>query len=169
MPVISIDETTLAALKKGDDSSPSKVVNLGRSLLQATRTTGDEQPYLIPIGERAEAVLEAYDDRQLTTQAALRQLEELLEEFVEARQEHERTGFDVDTFTVYWVLRQAGAPGADHLAPRLGAAFRRFPNHAHNSDELRRLKAELYKILLPAVGKDRMVELVDRLLRLERR
>ena len=51
----------------------------------------------------------------------------------------------------------------------MSAAFERFPNHYYNAAELRQLKAQLYKVLLPAVGKDRMVELADRLLRLHRR
>jgi len=88
---------------------------------------------------------------------------------VEARKERERAGFDLNTFTVYWVLKQGSAPDPDKLAPLLDAAFGRFPNHAHNAAELRQLKAEVYKLLLPAVGKDRMVELADRLLRLQRR
>jgi type I restriction enzyme R subunit len=168
MPLIRIDETALAALKK-DGPSGSKVFNLGKSLIQAVAGEGERQPYLVPIGERAEAILEAYDDRQIGTQEALRHLEALLAEFVQARREQERTGFDLDTFTIYWVVKQAGALAPERLAPSLGAAFARYPNHAHQADERRQLKAELYKVLLPAVGKDRMVELADRLLRLQRR
>jgi hypothetical protein len=51
----------------------------------------------------------------------------------------------------------------------LNATFGRFPNHAHNATELRQLKAEIYKVLLPAVGTERMVELAERIFRLERK
>ncbi|OGK78062.1 MAG: deoxyribonuclease HsdR [Candidatus Rokubacteria bacterium GWC2_70_16] len=169
MPLVTIDEKTLEALKKTDASPSAKVLNLGKALAQAAAAQAGQQPYLVPIGERAEAVLEAYDDRQVGTQEALRELERLLAEFVQAGKERDKTGFDLNTFTLYWVLKQGGAPGPDRLAPLLDAAFARFPNHAHNAAELRQLKAELYKVLLPAVGKDRMVELADRLLRLERK
>jgi len=169
MPLVEIDEKALAALKKGDSPSNARVLNLGKSLVQTATDEGERQPYLLSIGERAEAILEAYDDRQIATQEALRALERLLAEFVEARKERERAGFDLNTFTVYWVLKQGSVPDPDKLAPLLDAAFGRFPNHAHNAAELRQLKAELYKLLLPAVGKDRMVELADRLLRLQRR
>ena len=169
IPLVTIDEKTLEALKKTDASPSAKVLNLGKALAQAATAQAGQQPYLVPIGERAEAVLEAYDDRQLGTQEALREMEKLLSEFVQAGKERDKTGFDLNTFTLYWVLKQAGAPGPDRLAPLLDAAFGRFPNHAHNAAELRQLKAELYKVLLPAVGKDRMVELADRLLRLERK
>ena len=161
MPLVRIDEKALDALKKGEPPSTSKVLNLGKSLLHAVEEEGGQQPYLLPIGDRAEAILEAYDDRQLNTQAALAELEKLLREFVEARRAREVSGFDVNTFTIFWILKQAGSSEADAIAPRLEEAFRRFPNQVHNPEERRRLKAELYKVLLPAVGKDRMVGIAD--------
>jgi type I restriction enzyme R subunit len=169
MPLVRIDEAALAALRKGGAPSSARVFNLGKSLIQAAADEGDRQPFLVPIGERAEAVLEAYDDRQVGTQEALRQLERLLAEFVQARRERDETGFDLNTFTIYWVVKQAGVSGPERFAPLLNAVFERFPNHAHHAGELRQLKAELYKVLLPAVGTERMVELADRLLRLQRK
>ena len=169
LPLVTIDEKALDALKKGEPPSSTKVLNLGKSLIQAVGDDADRQPYLVPIGERAEAILESYDDRQITTLVALRQLEKLLAEFVQSRKEQEQTGFDINTFTIYWVLKQADSPEADAIAPRLDEVFRRFPNYAHNVAERRQLKAELYKILLPAVGKDRMVGVADWLLGLQRK
>ena len=168
MPLVRIDEKALDALRKGEPPSTSRVLNLGKSLIEAVTDEGGQQPYLLPIGDRAEKILDSYDDRQIGTQDALKQLERLLAEFVEAKKAREVTGFDVNTFTIYWVLKQAGSPEADTIAPRLDEAFRRFPNHAHNPEERRRLKAELYKVLLPAVGKERMVGVADWLLGLQR-
>jgi type I restriction enzyme R subunit len=168
MPLVRIDEKALDALRKGEPPSTSRVLNLGKSLIEAVTDEGGQQPYLLPIGDRAEKILDSYDDRQIGTQEALKQLERLLAEFVEAKKAREVTGFDVNTFTIYWVLKQAGSPEADTIAPRLDEAFRRFPNHAHNPEERRRLKAELYKVLLPAVGKERMVGVADWLLGLQR-
>lgn len=169
LPLVKIDERALAALKDDEPPSTAKVLNLGKSLLGAVTEEGEGQPYLLPIGERAEDILEAYDDRQVTTEAALRELQKLLAEFVEARREREISGFDINTFTIYWVLRQAGSPEAKSIAPKLDEAFRRFPNHVHNAEDRRRLKAELYKVLLPAVGKERMVGVADWLLGLPRK
>jgi type I restriction enzyme R subunit len=169
MKVVKIDKQTLDALKKSDSPGPVKVINLGKGLTQTIHEKGKQQPYLVPIGERAEAVLEAYDDRQVNTQEALAQLEKLLAEYVQAQREHERSGFDLNTFTIYWVLKQAGVPQPDKVAPPLNDAFQRFPNYAHNIGELRQLKAELYKTLIPTAGKERMVELVERILKLQRK
>lgn len=169
MPLVALDERALEALKRDTSADPAKVINLGKSLIQTAIEDGEREPYLVPIGERAEAIIGLYDDRQLNTQSALRQLEQVLAEFIEARKERERTGFDINTFTIYWVLKQVGIGAPEQTAPAVDGVFRRYPNYVYNAAEMRKLKAELYKVLLPVVGKDRMVEVVDRLLRLSRR
>jgi type I restriction enzyme R subunit len=169
MPLVTIDEKTLEALRKADGSGPARVINLGKSLIQGVTEVGDQQPYLLPIGERAEAILELYDDRQTSTQEALKQLERLVTEYVQATREREQMGFDLNTFTIYWVLKQTGASEPEKVAPLIDAAVGRFPNYRYNTAHLRHLKAELYKVLLPVVGRDRMVELAEQILRLQRR
>ncbi len=156
-------------LRKPDGSESAKVINLGKSIIQAVTEEEDQQPYLVPIGERAAAILESYDDRQISTQEALKQLEKSLTEYVQATREREQTGLDLNTFTIYWVLKRAGASEPETAAPLINAAFGRFPNHLYNAAHRRHLKAELYKVLLPAVGKGRMVELAEQILRLQRR
>jgi len=167
LPVVRIDEKALEALKKSGTSSHVKVINLGRSLIAAVEKEG--QPYLFSIAERAEVILDAYDDRQTDTQEALRELERLLAEYLQAQKAREKSGFDLDTFALFWTLKRAEAPNPEELAPLLDKSFRTFPDYAHNAAEMRGLKAELYKVLLPAVGKDKMVGLADRILRLERK
>jgi type I restriction enzyme R subunit len=169
LPLVKIDQEALEALKKSDASPEVKVLNLGKSLVQGANDEGDRQPYLLAMGDRAEAILEAYDDRQVGTQEALRQLEKLLVEFVKARDERDQLGFDSNTYTIFLILRQAEVTSPEALAPLIDAAFGRSPNYGQNAAERRRLKAELYKVLLPAVGKDRMVDLADQLLRLRRK
>jgi type I restriction enzyme R subunit len=168
MKPVRIDENTLKALKSSDGGEPPKVINLGKSLLATIREEGEQQPFLIPISERTEAILEAYDDRQLSTQSALEQLARLMEEYLQAKREREKTGFDINTFTLFWLLKQAGAPDPGELAPKLEAAFRKYPNYRDNVAEERQLKAELYKLVLPAVGRESMVTVVKRMLELPR-
>ena len=58
MKVVRIDENTVEALKTEKGGEPPKVINLGKSLLTAISEEANNQPYLIPIGERTEAILE---------------------------------------------------------------------------------------------------------------
>ncbi len=168
MKPVRIDENTLKALKSSDGGEPPKVINLGKSLLATIKEEGEQQPFLIPISERTEAILEAYDDRQLSTQSALEQLARLMEEYLQAKREREKTGFDINTFTLFWLLKQAGAADPGDLAPKVEAAFRKYPNYRDNVAEERPLKAELYKLVLPAVGRESMVTVVKRMLELPR-
>ncbi|GIU75772.1 MAG: type I deoxyribonuclease HsdR [Bryobacteraceae bacterium] len=168
MKPVRIDENTLKALKSSDGGEPPKVINLGKSLLATIQEEGEQQPFLIPISERTEAILEAYDDRQLSTQSALEQLARLMQEYLLAKREREKTGFDINTFTLFWLLKQAGAPDPGELAPKVEDAFRKYPNYRDNVVEERQLKAELYKLVLPAVGRDAMVTVVKRMLELPR-
>ncbi|MBI3015048.1 MAG: HsdR family type I site-specific deoxyribonuclease [Candidatus Tectomicrobia bacterium] len=169
MPIVEIDEKTIDALRKSGPSDPAKVINLGKSLAKKVFEEAERAPYLIPIGERAEAILDSYDDRQMTTQEAFERIRALMEQYLQAHKEREKSGFDDNTFAVYLVLRQFGASQPEKVAPLVNSAFQRFPNYGYNTSEQRHLKAELYKVLLRAVGKERMVDLAENLLRLPRK
>ena len=158
----------LEAIKDNKSSKTSKIINLFKSIEKTVSDDGDNHPYLKPIGDRAEAIQDAFDNRQITTQGALKKIEKLIHEMVKARKEQGKTGFDKNTFAVYWTLKQEGIKNAKKHAPLINSVFMRFPNYKHNPDELRQLKAELYKLVLPFLGKDKMVSIVDELLKLKR-
>lgn len=190
LPVVPITHDTIQALKdaRGDDAG--KVINLGRNLVQQVVDEGANAAHLIPIGERAEAVLDRFEDRQESTESALKELLALHEEYLEAKREATQAGFNDTTFAIFRVLRLAKNDPADAGGKRLGeseaaydpaapspekelanaiaAILARFPNHRDNPVELRQAKAELYKLLLPAVGKAKMVKVTEEILRVAR-
>jgi type I restriction enzyme R subunit len=143
-------------------------VNLVKSLVHAAEEKGNREPYLIPIGERAEAIMEAFEDSQESSVEALGQLEKLAKERIDAEKERRSTGLDADTFTIYWELKREGIEGAKILAKNLKALFGRFPNYHYNAEEMRQLKAEIYKLLLTSVEGKQMVALTEKLLGLVR-
>lgn len=169
LPVYEINADTLEAVRKDDGSGSAKVVNLSRSLAAAVKEGENEQPHLIPIGERAARVLELFEDRQLTTQDALKELERAIEEYTAAQQERQERGFDTNTFSLYWVLRRAGVADPDTLALELDKAFRRYPDFRQNAEERRDLKADIYQLLFPHTKKAMRAPLADDLLRVRRR
>lgn len=168
LPLYKIDENTLEALKKDGGSDAAKIVNLARSLATAVKRGEDEQPHLIPIGDRAEEILHLFEDRQLSTTDALRELEKALGEYNAAQREVKERGFDMQTFSVYWVLNRGGVAGSAELAPGITQLFERYPNFRDNPDERRELKAELYKLLLPHIPKSRRPELAEAILKVRR-
>ena len=168
MPIVKIDEHTLRALKNNDSSDNTKVINLINSINKTVIDEGKKNPYLKTIGERAEAIRDMFDEQQISSREALRKTEELTNEILEARRQRKKTGFDIHTFSIYWSLKQEEVEDTEKLAPMINNIFLRFPNYKDNVEELRQLKAELYKILLPAAGKEAMLLIVEKLLKLNR-
>jgi len=167
LPEVQIDENTLQVLKKRASSDTGKVINLVTGIRKKVAEDGRNNPYLKSIGERAEAIQDNLEERRISSQNALQKMEEIVGEILEAEKEKEQSGFDGDTFAVYWLLKQEEVKEARILAPVVNEVFMRFPNYDHNIAELRQLKAELYKIVLPITGKTGMLSLAGKLLRLK--
>ncbi|MCM8812211.1 MAG: HsdR family type I site-specific deoxyribonuclease [Candidatus Omnitrophica bacterium] len=169
LPIYEINEQTLESLKKGKQSDNVKVINLSKSIAKVVLDNEDDEPFLIPIGEKAQQVIESYDERRITTLDALRRLEGIIKEINEARKEQAEKNFDVETFTVYWILKKSDIQRPEEVAVKISEVFKAFPNWRVNGEESRQLTTQLYKILLKAAEKDKAVELVDGLLGLKRK
>lgn len=166
LPAVSIDEAALEALKKKRAPAAVKIINLVKTLVDLAQARGEKQPFLIPIGERAEAILKNYEERILATEEALKELEALLKEYEDGSRQAEKTGLSAEAFAVFCVLKRIEASQADVLAQKTEAVFKRLPHFADNAEEMRRLKAELYNILRPAVGIERMKETAEQIIKL---
>ena len=166
---VDFDEEVLEALKDGRPLKNAKVINLARVLAQAASEQAKQDPVFFGIGERAEAILDAMTERQVSTFDALDRLKQLMEEKRALDEERKRTGFDVHTFAIYWTLRREQLPAPEKTALDIAGAFSRFPNYESNADEKRQLKAEIYKILLPLVGGKGMVGLAEQILIIRRK
>ncbi len=164
--VVDFDDAALKAIQSKPGPDGAKVLNLAKALQGAAEQHGAEQPYLVGIAERADAVLEAMDERRLSTEKALAELEVLMRERLESDAERAKLGFDVAEYTVFRALRDHGLQNAAALARTIAGAFRRFPNHRDHEDERRQLKAELYKLLIPTIAGKKMIEVAETLLRL---
>jgi type I restriction enzyme R subunit len=157
LPLYRIDERTLEALKKDGGSDSAKIVNLARSLATAVKNAEDEE------------ILHLFEDRQISTVDALKELERAVGEYNAAQREMRERGFDMRTFSTYWILRRSSFPEPEIAASAIEEVFGRYPNFRENPEERRGLKADILKILLPNVPRARRAELVDEVLRARRR
>jgi len=167
--VYEINAQTLNALKEGAEPEPVKVFNLIKSLTATVDKQVEQQPYLVSIGERAEAIHAAYDDRQMTTQDALEQAAQLVEEYNRIQKERAEKNFDTDTFSIFVTLRQYGLADPHGPAVEINALFEAHPHWRTHANARRALKAKLYKALLPLFGADQSPEVADALMKLERK
>ncbi|MFA5061683.1 MAG: HsdR family type I site-specific deoxyribonuclease [Patescibacteria group bacterium] len=163
---VEYDEKTLEALRANPKSDTGRVLNLLRDVRTKAEIDVVTQPALRTIIERVDAIRTAFEDRQIATQNALDEIQKLVAEQDKAKAERERLGMDDATFGIYWVLEKEKLEQAEQLAREIAVVLARFPNFRQSADELRQLKAELYKSLLKVVSGRQMVDIGDRILAL---
>jgi len=97
---LKINEQTLKAIQEGASSDSNKVINLIKGLQTTVAEKGSAEPYLIPIGERVDAIREALEVRHIETSEALGQLEALAQERVAAQKAKRESGLEDETFAI---------------------------------------------------------------------
>jgi type I restriction enzyme R subunit len=147
--VYQITSQTLQEISQSNPSDTVKVFNLLKSISQKVQKEAAGTPYLFTIGERAEAIIEAFKQRQFSTQQALKQLEELIKEINEAEREQAERGISGEAFATLWILKQGGISiaEAEEVARQMVGVLKEFP-HWHTSDEqARQVRRRLYTLL----------------------
>ncbi|MCZ7568858.1 MAG: HsdR family type I site-specific deoxyribonuclease [Ardenticatenaceae bacterium] len=172
----------LALLKKGDASATTKILNLRQILGRLVADESATKPFLLSIGERAEALAQAYEDRVRATKGALDEFEQqqkvaqefqarferLAEEYVGADAERRQMGVDENTFAIYTTLKATGNEPTVAQAQEVNALFERHPDYTWNERERSRLRTALYQVLRPVMEVQKMIEVTNVLLRLQR-
>lgn len=166
--VYELGADTLEKIDQSDASDTVKVLNLQKALYQTVTTEGKSKPFLISIGDRAEAITETYGNRQMATQDVLAEFRRLAEECALAARESERLSMDENTFAVYTVLRNVIEDVNPEQARAVDQVFAKFSDYRWNEQEEKELRAMLYKTLRPTVGTKELIETTNKLLRLER-
>ncbi len=158
----------LALLKQSDTDETTKILNLRKILIATVDEKAHSQPFLLSIGERAEALALAYEDRHLATQEVLAEFERLAQEYVESDKERQQLGLDANEYAIFATLKPTVSGVTAQQAKAFNALFTRYPDYRWNEQQQKKLRAELYKVLLPLVGSKKMVDTANGLLRLQR-
>ena len=163
--IVPITPAMLRKLAEGKQSDIEKVINLANHITRMAEADGARAPYLFSIAERVQAVIDAFKARQVTTQEALKQIEQLIEEIRKAEEEQQGTGLGSEAFAVLWLVEKEGVERvkSETAARQMTAAFQKYP-HWHKSDEqYRRVRASLYEALTPT-GIEEIPVLVDKIM-----
>ena len=162
-----LDEATLSKLVAEETPDTVKVFNLVKALYDLVEQQGSQAPYLISIGERAEQIAEAFKERQVTTQEALRQLEALVQEYREAERSRQEQELSPEAFAVFWLLRREGARGAAEAAREVGVTFEEHPHWQRSGEQERQVRIVLLREVRKALGTakvEQVVAVADRIL-----
>lgn len=139
---IEINAETIDLIKKKKGGDNTKIINLIKSI-QKTAEDESDDPFLIAMAERAKAVQEFYEDRQVSTAEALDKLFSEIDKNETRKKEQAEKGFDGLRFFVYRTLLDAGIEDADHVSGQIRHAFVAHPNWQVSDAELRELRKEV--------------------------
>lgn len=155
---------SLEALTDAEQPEIVRVFNLIKTLHDLVEEKALEQPFLIPIGERAAKIAEAFSDRQIHTQSALHEFTALMKEAQGAIERYQESGLWMESFAAYWFLRGRGLDRAEEIGRRMGEEFVRFPHRRTNPKQEQSVRVELYKALIGGSVKSSTKDVVEEIL-----
>jgi type I restriction enzyme R subunit len=168
--VYVLDQGVIDVLADPNKPSTVKVFNLVKVLEQEIEQKRERQPYLIPIGERAEAVAREFQERQLSTEDALAELTKLLSETQDAERLRAESNLNLEAFAIFWMLNRMTLPHADVVANAMDMEFRENPYWRQSPQQERQIRLRFYSSLIAAgVDQAKLTEVVDSVLNVLRR
>jgi type I restriction enzyme R subunit len=169
--IYEINVETLDKIARSGKPDTVKVFNLLKSIENKIDRDLARAPYLLSIGERAALIAEAFKQRQISTQEALKRLEELIHEINEAEQEQAERNISAESFAVFWLLKREGVARAEAVALEMATVFNKFPHWRTSEQQAREVRRALYGLLGTEKIKDvpGLAERIMTVLRRERR
>ena len=164
-------ELTPEALKnlaEKDQPDTVKVFNMLIAIRKLVEDKLNEMPYLISIGERAEAIAEAYEQHLTEAQKALLELTGVVGEIGRAEELRRKSDLTDEAFAARFFLEGRGIDGAERIAREGSQAFEDNPHWKESAEQERRMRIALYRAFKGS-GVKNVVEVVDGLLDLLRR
>ena len=165
-----LNADTLREVADSELSDEVKVLNLRKILQKTVTEESGSNPFLISIGERADAVAEAYENRQMSTQEALAEFQRIAEDRNNETIERERLDLDHNAYAVYKVLQEVTEEVTPEQARSVNEVFDQFPDYEWDYHQTLRLRTQLYKRLRPivTVEKEKLIKIASRLIARER-
>lgn len=166
--VHKLDARTLETIGEAGTPDTVKVFNLLKAIHVLVEEDGQQQPYLISIGDRAEEIARDFEDRQKTTQDTLEGLERLVRELKEAESQRDETELPPEAFAVFWMLKTSEVNGALDIARLAARAFEEHPHWQTSGHEEQAVRRALYRALIDA-GVDGVVDVAQAIMKMLRR
>jgi type I restriction enzyme R subunit len=144
-----INPQTLDRIAQSNQPATVKVFNLLKSIAQKVNDESARAPYLLSIGERAQAIAEAFKQRQIDTQDALQRLEALVRAINDAEREQAERQISGEPFAIFWLLKQEQVPvaEAEQIAKKMIAVLQEQPHWRTSEHQARQVRRALYQYL----------------------
>ena len=167
---VTIDAKTMEQIAEKSGGEGTKIINLVKSMEQEAEDSSDDL-LLLDLAERARAIQERYEDRQISTQETLKALVVEQQRTEQQKSEQAALGFDDRTYFVYASLRDARVGNVEAVSTEIAAAFVAHPNWPTSQAERRDLRQEItFAVFAEIEDFDRVTPIVDALFsRLDKR
>lgn len=140
--LLEINANTIQLIKEKSGGDTTKVINLIKSI-EKNAQNNPEDPFLIAMAQRANAIGENFEQRQNNTQETLDLLLNQIEQNEKRKREQAERGFDSLTFFVYQTLEEAGISNPTVVSQNIKNSFISYPNWQTSESELRELRNEV--------------------------
>lgn len=148
LPLYPINENIAEAIRADNNSDRVKVLNLYRSLITHIENNQQENPYLLSISDEVERIIEGLQDRQISTETALEQLELRANRVDTLDKERKASSLDNLSFSLRMVVRAHDlSDDADGLATRLAGYLQDKGGWRLNKNLKRSVRIHLYKMV----------------------
>ncbi len=168
LPIYEITRDIANQIRVKKTSKKVKVINLHRSLTDHIQRSIRRQPYLLSISEEVEKTISQLRERQKEVEDALNDLTELAEHVAASEEEQATSGLTKEEFSTFWILRSFNIKKPETRAGKIYKEIDRHREWLYNIKIERKLRKELYKLLLDSMPEDQLVDLVNNLLKMHR-
>lgn len=159
---VKIDEKTIETIKANHSGEATKVINLIKSIEKIADENSDD-PFLVALSDRAKAVQESFEERQVTTAEALAELLSEIDKNETRKREQAEKGLDGLSYFVLCKLTDDEIPNPDVASGKIREAFARYPNWQRSETEMRELRTEVWFAILSEEDDSDKVATVDAL------
>jgi type I restriction enzyme R subunit len=121
-PYLVIDKSTIETIAAKEGGKATKVINLVKAIEKSAADQSDD-PFLVAMAARAQAVQLAFEDRQSTTEKALEELLAEIEKDNQRKREQAEKGLDNLSYFVYCKLIEDQIANAHGVSEKIRMAF----------------------------------------------
>ncbi|MGI8468835.1 MAG: type I restriction endonuclease subunit R [Pyrinomonadaceae bacterium] len=157
----------LLALKQSDAGDTTKILNLRKILAVKVAEESGSKPFLLSIGERAEKLAEAFEQKLEDTKHFLAEFEKLAQEYVDGESERKKLDIDENSFAIYLQAKDVKNDFTPRQAIEINDIISQFPYFKWSSEQERNLRTKLLAKLVPIAG-GKHSEIIDKILKLKR-
>ena len=143
--IIELNQNTVKEIIDKNKPKEVKIVNLIKSIRNKVKKIKDFGT--ISLSEKAEKIIEKYDERQRSTEEVLNELINLINKSFEDKNSQKKSGLDVETFFYYKFLEENDVEDSKNKSQTLKKLLDSNYNWKKDQNLERKLRQEIYLII----------------------